>query len=99
MALDCAALLGAKSPFPIEGIQHFSFSDLDAAFLSAHGPSLVILPLFAASYDAMTAVERLEGLGYACRIAVLAPALPKPKLVEAELRGLGPGARLTLITP
>jgi hypothetical protein len=99
VAFDCAALLGPASPFPIPGLHHTHLSELTAQFLADHAPKLIILPLFAAQYDAMTAIEMLETLGYSSQIAVLAPKLPKPKLVEAELRGLGPGARLTLITP
>jgi hypothetical protein len=99
VAVDCAALLGGTGPDLVEGIRHASLADLDAAFLAEHQPSVLILPLFAASYDAMTAIELLEALHYAGRIAVLAPSLPKPRLVEAELRKLGPGTRLTLISP
>ena len=99
VALDCAALLGADGPFPITGVLHSRLADLDAAFLAEHQPGLMIMPLFAAGYDAMAATERLQDLGYVGRIAVLAPSLPKPRLVEAELRAIGPGDRLSLISP
>ena len=99
VALDCAVLLGEQGPFGVKGVLHHSFAELDAAFLARIQPSLLVLPLFAASYDAAVAVETLEALGYQGRIAVMAPDLPKPRLVERELQVLGPGARLVLVTP
>ena len=99
VALDCALLLGDKGPFGVKGLIHHSFSGLDAGFLARVQPGMLVLPLFAAGYDAVVAVETLEALRYQGRIAVLAPDLPKPRLVERELQALGPGARLMLITP
>ena len=99
VVLDCAALPGPEGQFEIVGARRVGFGAVDAGFLASVQPGFVIVPLFAAAFDAMMVVERLEALGYAGRIAVVAPALPKPALVEAELRGLGPGARLVLICP
>ena len=99
VAVDCALLLGVQGPFRAPGIRHCHLDEVDAVFLRDTAPACVILPLFAAAYDAQTAVELLEDLGYLGRIAVMAPALPKPRLVEQELRQLGPGARLVLISP
>jgi hypothetical protein len=39
----------------------------------------------------------LQALGFGGAITVLSPRLPRPLLVEAELRALGPGHRLTLL--
>lgn len=99
VALDCTLLLGDQGPFQVKGLIHRSFADLGAEFLARLQPSLLVLPLFTSGYDAVIAVEALEVLGYRGRIAVLAPHLPKPHLVERELQVLGPGARLVLITP
>ncbi|NBZ86001.1 hypothetical protein GV832_00260 [Rhodobacteraceae bacterium CYK-10] len=74
-------------------------SDLSAALLAELRPDRIVLPLFTGSCDAMTVVEQLEALRYAGKIVVIAPPLPKPTLVERELRGAGPGDRLTLVTP
>lgn len=99
VACDCEVFFGPNGPLPRTDILHISLDALDAAFLAAVAPGLVVLPLIAASHDAAAAVELLEALGYRGRITVLAPALPRPGLVERELRALGPGARLTLISP
>lgn len=97
LALDCEFFLGRLGLLP--DVKNFRYSDLSAALLALHQPSRIILPLFAAGFDATAAVEELEALGYRGRITVLAPDLPKPRLVERELQNLGPGARLTLISP
>ncbi len=94
VALDCEALLGT-----VAGLSHARFDGVDAGFLASVNPGLIIVPLFAANYDAAMAVDLLEDLGYLGRIAVLAPILPRPRLVERELRSLGPGERLVLISP
>ena len=99
VAIECDLLLGPDGTFPIPGTLYIRFADLDAAFMTQNQPGLMIIPLFAAGYDAITVTERLQDLGYAGRIAVMAPNLPKPKLVEAELRAIGPGERLSLISP
>lgn len=98
LAVDCDRLLDPQGPFPMQGPRHCRLSDLDAEFLRHVAPSYVILPLFTAGYDATTAIELLEELGYRGRIVVLAPFLPKPGLVEQELRQVGPSSRLVLIT-
>lgn len=99
VAFDCALFLGPSGPLPMIGVAHFSFADLTADLLDATSPGLIILPLFAETYDAVAAVERLQELGYTGKLTILAPDLPKPRLVERELRSLGPGTRLTLISP
>ena len=99
IAFDCELILGPDGPFPMTGVTHLRFADLSADLLAATDPGLIFMPLFATSFDAMSAVELLEALGYIGKLTVLAPELPKPALVENELRSLGPGARLTLISP
>ena len=99
VAFDCLPCLGPDGPVPMTGVTHLRFADLTAALLARMRPSLILLPLFSPGYDATTAIETLEALGYRGRLTILAPDLPKPRLVERELRNLGPGMRLTLISP
>lgn len=99
IALDCELFLGPDGPVPMPNVTHLRFADLTADVLALLEPTLIILPLFAPNYDAMTAIETLEELGFAGKLTVLAPDLPRPRLVERELRSLGPGNRLTLISP
>ena len=99
VGLECADLLGQSAPLAAGGIVHVRSGMLTAVFLAALRPACVILPLFAVDFDAMTEIEDLHAKGYTGRIAVLAPPMPNPRLVEQELRALGPGVRLVLISP
>lgn len=75
---------------------HLRFAGLTAAALIEIAPGCVIMPLFARGHDAMQVIEQLEDWGFDQAMIVLARALPRPAMVEAELRSLGPGQRLTL---
>lgn len=99
LALDCAGLMVPQGPIPLPDAVHHRLADLDDDLLASVMPTVVVIRLFAGSYDATAAVERLAELGYDGRIFVIAPSLPRPHLVEKELREAGPGQRLTLITP
>ena len=73
--------------------------DLSAALLAAVAPDHILLPLFAPGLDASATIEHLVELGYGGEITVIGPALPDPAMVERELRALGPGKNLRLLTP
>ncbi len=97
LALNCQGLLGTTESATKAMVAHRNFADLDGNMLALTCPDLVIMPLFAADQDATAMIERLVALGYQGKVAVLAPTLPNPRLVERELRGLG--LRVTLISP
>ena len=103
LALDCARLLAPAGPIPLTGalsnIAHHRFTDLTAALLTQIDATVIVMPLFSADHDALSMIEALQALGFTGRILVIAPALPRPALVERELRAAGPGTRLTLVTP
>jgi hypothetical protein len=99
LALDCQNLLAPKGPIPLPQAVQRASADLCAALLADLAPERIVLPLFAGPCDAMTVIEQLQALHYTGKIVVIAPPLPRPDLVERELRAAGPGARLTLVTP
>jgi len=97
LAIDVLAPLAAL--LPQSRVIQTSFADLTADLLTRHTPNRVVLPLLSGDHDAIQVIEMLESLGYAGSIVVIGPDLPKPHLVEQELRRLGPGPRLVLLTP
>lgn len=99
LALDCARLIAPDGPIPLPNVAHHRHADLSRDLLRRISPTAVVVPLFAGDQDALGVVETLEELGFAGRILVIAPALPRPALVERELRAAGPGTRLMLVSP
>ena len=96
LALDCAVVFEEAGA---DWVTIAGFADLNAGFLAEIAPELVVLPLFSPHQDATTMVEALMALGYAGAISVMAPRLPDRAMVERELRALGPGTRLRLVSP
>ncbi|MES2434700.1 MAG: hypothetical protein V4586_12860 [Pseudomonadota bacterium] len=74
------------------------FAQLCPAELARIAPDLVVFPLFSATLDAIVVLTRLNELGYAGRCLVLAPRLPKPHLIEAELRASQGAMQVQLLT-
>lgn len=99
LALDCQALLEPRGPIPLPGAIARASAELSAALLAELAPDRVVMPLFAGSCDALGVIEQLEALQYQGLILVIAPPLPRPALVERELRAAGPGERVILVTP
>ena len=97
LALDMQATV--PGDLPAGAVAIASFADLDAALLTRLAPDRIILPLLSPGHDATAVVERLQEIGYGGLITVVALKLPNARMVETELRALGPGPRLTLLTP
>lgn len=74
------------------------FAQLCPEELARIAPDLVVFPLFSASLDAIVVLTRLNELGYNGHCLVLTPRLPKPHLIEAELRGYMGAMQVQLLT-
>ncbi len=77
---------------------HCQSQNLTPLFLNETGPDCLIFALFGPALDAYQMVGLVMRLNYRGAMMVVAPALEKPEIVEHELRALGPGARLTLVS-
>ncbi len=74
------------------------FVELCPEELARIAPDLVVFPLFSATLDAIVVLTRLNELGYSGRCLVLTPRLPKPHLIEAELRDYKGAMQVELLT-
>ena len=99
LALDCAGVIAPDGPVVLRFVTHCRFAEVTPALLSQLAPTVVIVPLFSGAHDAMSMVEVLEDFGFRGMIFVIAPPLPRPELVERELRAASPGSRLMLVSP
>jgi hypothetical protein len=95
--VDLAATARGFSRNEQGSITSVALAALTVEVLISARPDRVICSLFGARQDAFAVIERLQALGFGGAITVLSPRLPRPLLVEAELRALGPGHRLTLL--
>lgn len=90
----------AVAPPLVQGrdeVKVIRFAGLTAACLAGFRPEVVLFPLFSIAEDATGILTRLHELGYQGECLVLCPNLPKPRLIEAELRALAPGIRVQVL--
>lgn len=90
-------IVGMDLANAIDGVASISLNALTPSIIAQHQPDVILFALFSPMQDAISVIERLELIGYGGHIRVICPVLPKPALVEAELRALGPGLRLSVI--
>jgi len=82
---------------PLSGVVAVRLTEVDADLLARLAPSRVICPLMSPAGDALQIIAHLVCLGFGGPITVLAPQLPRPRMVERELRLLAAGAHVELI--
>ena len=90
----------AVTPALVQGrdeVKVIRFAGLTADCLAGFRPDVVLFPLFSIAEDASVILTRLHELGYQGECLVLCPNLPKPRLIEAELRALAPGIRVQVL--
>lgn len=90
----------AVKPALVQGrdeVKVIRFAGLTADCLAHFRPDVVLFPLFSIAEDATIILTRLHELGYQGECLVLCPNLPKPRLIEAELRALAPDIRVQVL--
>ena len=90
----------AVTPALVQGrdeVKVIRFAGLTAACLAGFRPDVVLFSLFSIAEDATGILARLHELAYHGDCLVLCPKLPKPGLIEAELRALAPGMRVQVL--
>ncbi|GLS87636.1 hypothetical protein GCM10010873_26100 [Cypionkella aquatica] len=89
---------GGNLPISQDGlIFTLPFVQLTEDELARIAPDLVVFPLFTATLDATIVLTKLNALGYRGRCLILTPRLPKPKLIETELRAYSGAIQLELL--
>lgn len=78
---------------PSGALLHFisSLSAVEPDILSDLRPQLVVTPLMGVGFDAHDLALRLTSLEFGGVLRVLAPPLPKPEMLRAELSHAAPG--------
>ena len=79
-------------------IAFLNFSDVKADLLAIIRPDVILSPLLCLSFDCLDLAQVLQAAGYRGRFRVMAPDLPNPKVIKAEVRSLGPDLDFDVIS-
>ena len=71
-------------------ISFADFSDISADLLEILRPEIILSPLMCGTFDCLDLAQVLHEAGYRGRYRVMAPVLPDPDLIKAEIQGLCP---------
>ncbi len=75
---------------PREGMAFLAFHDVDEETLSALRPAIVFSPLLANTFDCIELALLLSKLGYGGKYRAVSENVPKPEVIEREVRQLCP---------
>ena len=78
-------------------LESLPFALIHAALALAPWAECVIAPLVSEQFDAMDLAHELDRAGYAGKLVVVAPALPRPEVVRKEIQSIGPDLHVELI--
>ncbi|WP_095589666.1 hypothetical protein [Actibacterium ureilyticum] len=78
-------------------LESLPFALIHAALALAPWAECVIAPLVSEQFDALDLAYELDRAGYMGKLLVVAPALPRPEIVEREIRTISPDLQVELI--
>ncbi|MFC7704884.1 hypothetical protein ACFQXB_11825 [Plastorhodobacter daqingensis] len=100
LAIECSnAIVAIMQVARDAAVVACHFRMLDERLLDRVQPDLVLAPLMSCTFDASDLARRLAQLRFRGALVIAAPHLPRPELVEAELRRLCRGFTMTLMSP
>ncbi|SFR04540.1 hypothetical protein [Poseidonocella sedimentorum] len=85
--------LAAKLRVPLERV---GFEDLTPELVTLNCPAVIFAPLFCSEFDAIELAQRLAELGFTGLFRPVCQPLPKPEMVEREIRAMAPGLDVKL---
>ena len=71
-----------------EGLAFVGFHEVTQETLDHYQPSVIFSPLLAKNFDCIDLAVLLNSLGYSVEYQALAVGVPKPELIEREVRQL-----------
>lgn len=83
---EVACGLSSGSNLPADSNFVFtSFNDITAQMIAAKKPEVILSPLLCPTFDCIDLAIILRNINYKGRYRIMAPALPKPKVILAEI--------------
>lgn len=82
---------------PTGGLAFVAFHEVTQDMLDHWQPSLIFSPLLARHFDCVDLAVLLHGLGYSGEYRAVAIGLPRPGLIEQEVRQLCPQLNFRIV--
>lgn len=82
---------------PTEGLAFVAFHDVTQEMLDHWQPSVVFSPLLAKNFDCIDLAVLLHSLGYSGEYRAIAIGVPKPGVIEREVRQLCPHLKFRIV--
>ncbi len=82
---------------PSGGIAFLSFHEVTDTLLNDLNPSMIISPVLARHFDCIELAVLLHNLGYSGAYRAMAKDMPKPELIEREVRQICPRLNFKLL--
>lgn len=74
-----------------------NFGDLQLPYLETIAPEVVLTPVLADGFDCADVALKLDAFGYTGSVRALGRGIPKPHIVEREVRSLCPTLDFALV--
>lgn len=75
---------------PVGGIAFLSFHEVTDTVLGEYDPSMILSPVLARHFDCIELAVLLHNLGFTGAYRAMAKDMPKPELIEREVRQMCP---------
>ena len=80
-----------------ESVAFIAFEDIDEEALEELEPAIILSPVLAKSFDCIELALLLAKLGFTGEYRALARDLPKPEVIEREVRQLCPTLKFRIV--
>jgi hypothetical protein len=77
-------------PRESDSLHFVEFSDLNQELLDNYSPDVVVSPALGWDFDCIDMALKLEAIGYSGPYRAIAQDIPKPELIQSEIKQLCP---------
>ncbi|AZQ67507.1 hypothetical protein EF888_10415 [Silicimonas algicola] len=87
----------AGNALPGAGVAFVSIEEVTEALIALHAPTVVFSPVVARRFDCIDLAMRLSQIGYLGPYRAIAKDLPRPDLIEREVRQAFPNIDFAIV--
>lgn len=87
-----------KNPLPMSSdISFIAFHELDEGTLAIYRPAIIYSPVLARHFDCIEVAMLLQNLGFSGTYRAVGQGLPRPELIEREVRQISKRLKFELL--